>query len=111
MTDQGVGLRDAEAVASLRLMDDPGSAIAENPTHLAQGDVNRMTGDGRSAPGLANELIPVDEAAAMRGQRAQQLKCLRPHPYLEAIPEQAITGKVDREGSERDFRHGEIRGL
>ena len=59
----------------------------------------------RPAPRLANQLVAVDQAAAVRRQRPQRQEGLRPHPDLRAIPQQPIGGDVNRKGAEGDIRH------
>jgi hypothetical protein len=47
----------------------------------------------------------MDDTAAMRRQRAQHMKRLRPHPEFGAVAEQAIGRNVDGEGPEGEVRH------
>ena len=106
VADQRVGLRNAEAVAALRLMHDPRSAIGQDPAHLGNGDVHRVTRHHGAIPRLANQLIAVNDATAVRRQRAEHVERLRPHAKLGAAAEQTARGEVDRERSEGNVRHG-----
>jgi hypothetical protein len=100
MADQRIGLGNAKAVAALGLMDNPRAAVLQDAAHFSDGDVHSVTRDGRAAPRLSNQLVEIDDTAAMRRQRAQHIKRLRPHPEFGAVAEQAIGRNVDGEGPE-----------
>jgi hypothetical protein len=85
VADQRVGLGDAEAVATLWLMHDPRAAVSEEPAHLGNRDVHRMPRHDRAVPRLAYQLIAIDDAPAVRRQRAKDVKRLRPHAQLGSV--------------------------
>jgi hypothetical protein len=73
------------------------AAVLQDAAHFSDGDVPGVARDGRAAPRLTNQLVEIDDAAAMRCQRAQHMKRLWPHPKFGAVAEQTVRGAVDRE--------------
>jgi hypothetical protein len=50
-------------------------------------------------------LIGVDDAPTVRGERAQDVKGLRPHTDFSAVAKEATGREVDCEGAESDVWH------
>jgi len=63
-----------------------------------------VTRDDGAVPGFADDLIKIDDASAVRRQRPEDVKRLRPQAKVDAVPEHAAAVDVDRKGSEGDIR-------
>ena len=86
-------------------MADPRSVFAETPSDFAHRHINRVPGHADAIPRLGNHLLVVDALSAVEHERLEDVKRLGTEPDIDALPNDARGGEVDRKRSKAELSH------